>query len=422
MTLALFLVGLLAGAAASAILLVPRLRSAIEAERAASLELTAAGERESAHERRLAELRAATEEKIALVSGNREQLAEQMKAIGADTMRQVSEQVEKLATAQREADRASAAGELSKRTEEIKRSLDPIAQNLKRVSDEVSRLEHDRRTTHGQVRQMFESMSAEVGRLRDQTGTLVSALQRPQVRGAWGEMQLRNCVAAANMTEHVDFVSQATVSGSDGSRLRPDLIVHLPADRDVVVDAKVPMDAYLRALETTDEGEQRQLLRQHGRQTRQHIDALASKSYHAQLAESPEFVVMFIPNEGVYCAALEAEPTLLEHGAAKGVLIATPTTLIALLHATYYGWRQEKIAESAREIVAAGRELHQRMATFLEPFAKLGRVLNSAVSAYTRSSGSLEARVMPQLRRLEAAGAASEKSLPPLAEPPAEAA
>jgi DNA recombination protein RmuC len=448
MNLALFLLGLLTGAAAFAILLVPRLRSAIvsaraatDAERAASTELRVAaerhgaeleaahlqavreaehaarlvGERESAHERHLADLRAAAEEKIALVSGNREQLAEQMKAISTDALRQVSEQVEKLAAARREADRATAAGELGKRSEEIKRSLDPIAQNLKRVSDEVARLEHDRRTTHGQVRQMFESMSAEVGRLRDQTGTLVSALKRPQVRGAWGEMQLRNCVAAANMTEHVDFLSQVSVSGSDGGRLRPDLVVHLPAERDVVVDAKVPMDAYLRALETPDEAEQQQLLRQHGRQTRQHIDALASKGYHAQFAASPEFVVMFIPNEGVYCAALEAEPTLLEHGAAKGVLIATPTTLIALLHATYYGWRQEKIAESAREIATAGRELHKRIATFLEPYAKLGRQLNSAVNAYNQGAGSLDARVLPQLRRLEKAGAGSDKTPPPLA-------
>ena len=418
-----FLLGLLIGAGAFAILLVPRLRTATEAARwpggrgreAGRSRLRSAGsERESAHERQLADLRAATEEKIALVSGNREQFAEQMKAISTDALRQVSEQVEKLATAQREADRATAAGELGKRTEEIKRSLDPIAQNLKRVSDEVARLEQDRRTTHGQMRQMFESMSAELGRLRDQTGTLVSALKRPQVRGAWGEMQLRNCVAAANMTEHVDFVSQVSVSGSEGSRLRPDLVVHLPAERDVVVDAKVPMEAYLRALDTTDEAEQQQLLRQHGRQTRQHIDALASKGYHAQFEASPEFVVMFIPNEGVYCAALEAEPTLLEHGAAKGVLIATPTTLIALLHATYYGWRQEKIAESAREIAAAGRELHKRIATFLEPYAKLGRQLNSAVNAYNQGAGSLDARVLPQLRRLEEAGAGSEKPLPPV--------
>jgi DNA recombination protein RmuC len=412
MSLATFVLGLLAGAAGLAALLVPRLRAAVEAARAAGMELRLAEARESAHARQLAEARAAMEEKLALVAGSREQFAEQMKAISAETTRHVSEGLERFAAAQREADRAVAAGELGRRTEEIKRSLDPIAQGLKRVSDEVVRLEQDRRTTHGQVRQMFESMTAEVARLRGETGTLVSALKRPQVRGSWGEMQLRNCVTAANMTEHVDFVSQVSVTGADGGRLRPDLVVHLPAERDVVVDAKVPMDAYLRALETPDEDEQRELLRRHGRQARRHIDALAAKSYHAQFDASPEFVVMFIPNEGIYCAALEAEPALLEHGIAKGVLIATPTTLIALLHATYYGWRQEKIAESAREIAAAGRELHKRIATFLEPYAKLGRTLNSAVNAYNQGAGSLDARVLPQLRRLEEAGAGSEKPVP----------
>src|SRR3954471_9882515 len=235
MVLAMFLLGLLAGATVSAIL-----------------------------------LRSASEEKVALVTGNREQLVAQMKAISADALQQVSEHVEQLAKAQREADRATAAGELGRRTEEIKRCLDPIAESL-------VRLEHERRTTHGQVRQMLESVNAEVGRLRDQTGTLVSALKRPQVRGAWGEMQLRNCVAAANMTEHVDFVAQVSVSGSDGGRRRPDLVVHLPAERDVIVDAKVPMDAYLRALEAPDEHAQQGLLPQHGRQTRQHIDTLASR-------------------------------------------------------------------------------------------------------------------------------------------------
>jgi DNA recombination protein RmuC len=417
-TVALFFLGAFVGAGLLAVVLIPRLRSAVRAADRRALELEhadrLASQRESAHAQQLAELRVATQEKLSLVAGNRDQLAEQMKAISTDTLRQVSDQVEKLATVQREADRAAAAGELGKRTEEIRRSVDPIAQELKRVSHEVAQLERDRRSTHGQVRQMFESMSAEVGRLRDQTGTLVSALKRPQVRGAWGEMQLRNCVAAANMTEHVDFASQATITDTDGSRLRPDLVVHLPADKDVVVDAKVPMDAYLQALDATDEIEQQQLLQRHGRQTRQHIDSLASKAYHAQLDASPEFVVMFIPNEAVYCAALEVDPTLLAHGAAKGVLIATPTTLIALLHATYYGWRQEKIAESAREIAAAGRELHKRIATFLEPYAKLGRQLNSAVNAYNQSAGSLDARVLPQLRRIEEAGAGSERPLTPI--------
>src|SRR5829696_2882447 len=315
MTLALFVLGLLTGAAILAALVAPRLwravgsaRVAREGERAASLELQAAverhraeldavrlqalreaehaarlaGERESAHERQLVDLRAATEEKIALVSGNREQFAEQMKAISTDALRQVSEQVEKLAAAKREADRATAAGELGRRTEEIKRTLDPIAQNLKRVSGEVARLEQDRRTTHGQVRQMFESMSAEVGRLRDQTGTLVSALKRPQVRGAWGEMQLRNCVAAANMTEHVDFAQQQTLDAGVDGRLRPDMVVRLPGGGRVVVDAKVPMDAYLQALEERDEARQSQLLDRHAAQLRAHVDALGAKAYHAQ--------------------------------------------------------------------------------------------------------------------------------------------
>jgi DNA recombination protein RmuC len=306
-------------------------------------------------------------------------------------------------------------GELGRRAEEIARSLDPITRHLERVGDEVLQLDRDRRNAQGQVQQLFETMRAEVERLRDQTGTLVTALRRPQVRGAWGELQLRNCVEAANMTEHVDFVTQASVTDAHGSRVRPDLVVHLPADRDVVVDAKVPMDAYLRALDTTDEAEQRELLRHHARQTRQHIDALAAKAYHAQFADSPEFVVMFIPNEGVYCAALDADPTLLEYGAGKNVLIATPATLIALLRATWYGWREERIAESAREIAEAGRELHKRIATFLEPHAKLGRQLNAAVTAYNQTVGSLDARVLPQLRRLEEAGAGSEKAVPPLA-------
>jgi DNA recombination protein RmuC len=271
MTFAMFLLGLLGGAAGAALLLLPRLRAAVEdartareGERAIAVELQLA---ESAHERRLADLQAATAEKLELVSGNRERFAEQMKAISADATRQISEGLEQLAKAQREADRAVAAGELGKRTEEIKRSLDPIAQHLGRLNDQVQQLDKDRRTSQGQMRQLFDTMSAELGRVRDQTGTLVSALKRPQVRGSWGEMQLRNCVAAANMTEHVDFVTQVSVSDSDGGRLRPDLVVHLPAERDLVVDAKVPMDANLRALEAPDDAQQQELLRQHGRQT-----------------------------------------------------------------------------------------------------------------------------------------------------------
>jgi DNA recombination protein RmuC len=190
------------------------------------------------------------------------------------------------------------------------------------------------------------------------------------------------------------------------------MIVHLPGGGEVVVDSKVPMEAYLRGLEHADEAEQTTLLDRHAAQLRAHVDALASKAYHAQFGDrSPDFVVCFVPNEAVYCAALERDPTLLEHGAAKDVLIATPMSLLALLKAVAYGWRQERIAESAREIADAGRELHKRIATFLEPFAKVGRSLNTTVNAYNQATSSLEARVLPQLRRMEEAGAGSAKEL-----------
>ena len=300
-----------------------------------------------------------------------------------------------------------AAAELDRRTEEIKRMLDPVTRG-------IAELERDRHQAAGQFGAMYRTLTTQVERLRTETGSLVTALRKPQVRGAWGEMQLRNCVEAANMTAHVDFHDQRTYTGSDGARVRPDMTVHLPGGRGIVVDSKVPLEAFLAAHEATDDGTRATELDRHARQLRHHLDSLASKSYFEHLDASPDFVVCFIPNEGIYCAALDRDPTLLEHGAARGVLIATPTTLMALLHAVQFGWREEKIAESAREIADAAQELHRRVGSFLEPYAKLGRQLGSAVNAYNASVGSLETRVLPQLRRIEEAGAASAK---PLAEP-----
>jgi DNA recombination protein RmuC len=189
------------------------------------------------------------------------------------------------------------------------------------------------------------------------------------------------------------------------------MTVHLPTGRDIVVDSKVPLDAYLTALEAATDDDRDAHLDRHAAQVRTHLDKLATKAYHAKLERSAEFVVCFIPNEACYVAALDRDPRLLEHGAGKGVLIATPTTLLALLHATHYGWRQAEVEQSALEIAAAGRELHKRCATFLESFAKVGRQLSSATDAYNAAVGSLEGRVLPQLRRLEEHGAASEKAL-----------
>ncbi|HYM55920.1 MAG TPA: DNA recombination protein RmuC, partial [Solirubrobacteraceae bacterium] len=233
----------------------------------------------------------------------------------------------------------------------------------------------------------------------------------------WGEIQLRNVVEMAGMVSHCDFLEQSTIQTAEGP-LRPDMLVRLPGGKLVVVDSKVPLDAYLSALEAAGEDERELHGTRHARQTREHISKLASKGYQRQFDSTPEFVVMFVPSDGIYQAALAQDPALIEYGVQQQVLMATPTTLIGLLWAVHYGWRQELIAESAREIAESARELHSRLGRFVEPLAKVGRQLDSATAAYNEAIGSFEHRVIPQVRRIEQAGAASERDV--LAPPPVE--
>jgi DNA recombination protein RmuC len=225
-------------------------------------------------------------------------------------------------------------------------------------------------------------------------------------------VQLKRCVELAGMTEHVDFETQTTLHGEDGL-LRPDAIVLLPAGRKVVIDSKVPLDAYLEVLEAEDESSRRGELIRHARQVRDHITKLASKRYQDQFdsGETPDFVVCFMPSEAALHAAFEAEPSLYDYALEQKILIATPTTLVGLVRTVELGWRQEQIAEQAQEIASASRELHSRMGAFLEHFAKAGRQLNSATKSFDDAVGSLESRIMPQLRRIEEMGAASGKEL-----------
>jgi DNA recombination protein RmuC len=395
----------LAAALAVTLDLLVRARTAETAARAA-LDAERGAQRD-----RLADLERATAEKVALLSGNRDEFRREMQAISSEVLKGATEQAAKLAEAARRADHETARGELRVRAAEIREAVAPIAEHLGKVQTQVEHLERERRATHATVRQLFETTAGELSKLRMETGALVSALKRPQVRGSWGEIQLRNVVRVAGMTDHVDFHQQASVDGGGEGTLRPDMTVHLPTGRDVVVDSKVPLDAYLTALEAPDDDARDAHLDRHAAQLRSHLDKLATKAYHAKLERSAEFVVCFVPNEACYVAALDRDPRLLEHGAGKGVLIATPTTLLALLHATHYGWRQAEVEQSALEIAAAGRELHKRCATFLDAFSRLGRQLGSATNAYNDAVGSLEGRVLPQLRRLEQHGAGSEKQL-----------
>jgi DNA recombination protein RmuC len=341
----------------------------------------------------------------------RERLRDELKSISSDVLAQTGESLARRLEDQRRAEQERAAGEMARRAEEIRGLVRPVQEKLGRMESEIGRLERERRQAQGELAQMLRQLGEGVGTLRQETGNLVSALKRPSTRGSWGEIQLRNVVEMAGMVDHCDFLEQRTLEGEQGS-LRPDMLVRLPGGKLVVVDSKVPLDAYLSALEAgEDEQERERQLARHARQTREHVSKLAAKGYSGQLDCTPEFVVMFVPSDGIYQAALAADPGLIEHGVQQHVLLATPTTLIGLLWAVHYGWRQELVAQSAREIADAARELHRRLGRFSEPLAKLGRQLDSAVGAYNEAIGSFDHRVAPQVRRIEQLGAASEREV-----------
>jgi DNA recombination protein RmuC len=352
-----------------------------------------------------------------LVRASRARLHDELKALSVDVLAQTGDALAQRVAEARRAEEERASGEMARRTEEIKGVVGPVQEKLGRMESEITRLERERSRAQGELAQMIRHLGEGVGTLRAETGNLVAALKRPATRGSWGEIQLRNVVEMAGMVAHCDFLEQHTLQTGEGV-LRPDMLVRLPGGKLVVVDSKVPLDAYLSALEAPDDAERELQMARHARQTRDHIGKLAAKGYQRQLDCTPEFVVMFVPSDGIYQAALAADPGLIEHGVAQQVLLATPTTLIGLLWAVHYGWRQELIAESAREIAESARELHSRLGRFVAPFAKVGRQLSSAVGSYNEAVGSFEQRVMPQVRRIEQAGASSERAVeaPPAVE------
>jgi DNA recombination protein RmuC len=347
----------------------------------------------------------------ALLGSSRERRRNELRSISVDVLRETGDSLAQRLEQARRTEEERAAGEMSRRAEEIKGIVRPVEEKLGRMESEIGRLERERRQAQGELAQMVRQLGDGVGTLRQETGNLVTALKRPTTRGSWGEIQLRNVVEMAGMVSHCDFVEQSTVATSSGS-LRPDMLVRLPGGKLVVVDSKVPLDAYLSALESSTESDRELHTARHAAQTREHITKLASKGYQGQFDSTPEFVVMFVPSDGIYQAALAADPALIEYGVQQQVLMATPTTLIGLLWAVHYGWRQELIAESAREIAESARELHRRLGRFVEPFAKVGRQLDSATSAYNEAVGSFDHRVIPQVRRIEQAGAASDREVP----------
>ncbi len=303
-----------------------------------------------------------------------------------------------------------AAADLEKRQVAVEHMVAPIADSLGEIGSRLEQLEVSRREAYAGLTQQVQSLYKSQELLRDQTGNLVTALRNPQARGRWGEMQLRRVIEMAGMLPHCDFEEQSTVTTEDG-RIRPDVVVHLPGGKTVVVDAKVALDAYLEAVQESDDARCKARLSQHARQVRSHVDKLAAKSYWTQFPEAPDFVVLFVPGDSLLGAALEHDAGLMEHAVANKVLLATPVTLIALLRAVAYGWQQESLADNARQIAEVGREMQERVLTFVKHFGKVGRGLDRAVEAYNDAAGSLEHRVLVQTRRFTELGV-SETEVP----------
>ena len=286
----------------------------------------------------------------------------------------------------------------------------PIADSLKNVDGKLETLEKARNLAHGQLSEHLRTVTAGQDQLRRETASLVTALRAPATRGRWGELQLKRVCEMAGMIEHCDFEQQSSADTDEG-RVRPDLVVKLPGGMNVVVDAKVPLEAYLKALEAEDDDARRVHLEAYGRHVRDHLRKLGAKSYQDSFSPTPEFVVLFLPSESFHSAALEQVPDLIQEGVDNKVLIATPTSLIALLKVVAYGWRQEQMAASAEEIADLGRQLHKRIATMAGHFAKLGRAIGTTANAYNDAIGSLERQVLVSARKLSDHGVESGKEI-----------
>ena len=365
-------------------------------------------------ETRLEEERQQSSEKLALLQAAEAKLADAFARLSQQALSANADSFLKLARQSFETLQAGAQGDLEQRRQSIEALLLPVREQLARTEQGIQDLEKARQAAYGGLAEQVRSLTSSQEKLQTETRNLVTALRAPQVRGRWGEMQLKRAVEFAGLVDRVDFVEQEQVAGSEESTLRPDMIVQLPGGKQVVVDAKAPLVAYLEALEARDEDQRRLKLVEHARQVRDHVRKLAAKSYWSQFPSAPEFVVLFLPGETFFSAALEQDPTLIDDAFGESVLLATPTTLVALLKSVSYGWRQESLADNAREIAAAARELHDRVRVFTEHLGAVGRGLSQATRAYNQAAGSLTGRVLPQGRRIEQLGAGSGK---PLAEP-----
>lgn len=343
----------------------------------------------------------------------REQLRDSFSALANDALKSNKQDFLQLAQENLGRFQSEAKGDLAQKQQAFSELIKPISDALKKTESQIQGMEKERKQAYGGITQHLKSMQEAQEQLRTQTGSLVNALRRPEVRGRWGEITLKRLAELAGMVDRCDFDEQVTIKGEDES-LRPDMVVRLPDNRELVVDAKTPLDSYLTAIEATTDAERTAALVAHARKVRERVRELAKKSYWKQFDKSPEFVILFIPGEQFLAAALDKEPNLLDDALRDQVIIATPTSFMALLKAVAYGWRQASLAENAEQIRDHARELHDRLATFGEHLERVGRNLGASVDAYNKSVGSLERQVMPSARRFRELGVQTKKEVPEL--------
>ena len=347
-------------------------------------------------------------EKLAHITEAREQLSEAFSSLAGKALSQNNDEFLKLARENLKQFQINAHNELEKKEKSISDLVSPIREALNKTEKQIRDMENERKQAYGSLKQHLETMAISQTQLQKETRNLVTALRRPEVRGQWGEMTLKRLAELAGMVEHCDFYEQEHVDTEEG-RLRPDMIIRMPDRREIVVDVKTPLDAYLNAVESNDDIVREEQLKHHTRKVRERIRELSAKAYWNQFERAPDFVVLFIPGDQFLSAALERDPAILEDAMSKQIILATPSSLVALLRAIAFGWRQEALAENADRIRDLGESLYERLAGFSTHLFKLGNSLGSSVENFNKVVGSFDSRILPSARRFKEMGISEKK-------------